>query len=169
MAYNPIEYWSKQDEPDRNQLIPENVRKFFCKHIPPGSDVLEYGVGRGRFIELYKDCNSVIACDITARHSFEVQQKCEAIGIDYMISISKTFPGLYDEVVTLPYVLMHCTTDEVEQIVHGVDGHRVLVVASVYKGETAEHCFNHDYFRLFPIKEYERFTVGNDNYLMFVT
>ena len=146
MTYNKIEYWNQRFDPNndgtrsRTSTHVNSVKPFIEKN----KNILEYGPGVGRMVELYKDQSHINFFDISDIYSSRLKSVCN----DKNLKIKKhiinksgdvrtPFKDNEFDIVCAFEVLLHCPKEEIEDVINELSriGKKVIVITWYIGGE----------------------------------
>lgn len=156
--YNKLEYWGNRKDPN-SQLSKDtaNLQVEWTKNFLKENDnVLDYGPGVLRLVDIYKDLKKINFYDISHQYRDVVEKKCadNNIKIDmYVIdnsgNIKTPFIDKQFDVVICSEVFLHSPDDEIESLINELCriGDKVIVTTWYEKGEKIHsgHCWTRDY------------------------
>jgi hypothetical protein len=161
MSYDKIKYWNNRAKPNSSNARAiadyhmEKVKPFIVKN----SNILEYGPGIGRMIDLYKDQDYISFYDISSVYESELTRACENISlkinnftIDKSGKIKTNFDnGQFDTLCAFE-VLLHCPEDEIDEVINELSRiSKEVIVITWYKGGesiSSGHCSTRDYKKI---------------------
>tara|TARA_R100000734_G_C3314728_1_gene106398 strand:+ start:432 stop:1001 length:570 start_codon:yes stop_codon:yes gene_type:complete len=158
MTYNKINYWNNRKDPNNDFCRSQTynhvnlVKPFITKNL----NILEYGPGIGRMIELYKDQTHINFFDISSAYEERLKQKCDSQGLkiqQYIIdkdnTIKTPFKDNEFDIVCAFEVLIHSPETEIDELIRELSriGKKVIVITWYKNGETlsSSYCFTRDY------------------------
>lgn len=162
MKYNKLSYWSKRKDPNSNESkATRNLQiEWTKKYLKEGDNILDYGPGILRLVELYKGDYNINFYDITDNYKSTVESKCNENGIEIKkyiidsIGIIKT-PFNDDEfdVVLCSEVFLHSPDNEIVDLICelGRIGKKVVVTTWYENGKYVynnNHCWTRDYKKI---------------------
>lgn len=137
--YNPVEYWSERELPNKYDTLQDWDLKVLKPLTDESNTILDYGVGTGRLMPLYEG-KVVWGVDIVDTYLKTCKEKAKEHNVDFMWS--KHIWGNYDLGV-ISKVLLHM--EEPETIINEMVSKCEKVFISTGINLNASHCFNHDY------------------------
>jgi SAM-dependent methyltransferase len=156
--YNKIEYWGNRQNPNNKSGI--QAVGVHTKIVEPFIDdnlnILEYGPGIGRMVDLYRSQDQISFYDISSIYKDRLQEKCKNIGlkidqciIDDSGEITTPFNDNEFDVVCVFEVLLHCPETEIAKVINELSriAKKVLVVTWYDGGKSkcVGHCWTRDY------------------------
>jgi len=161
MEYNKIKYWNSRNDPNNDfcRSITQNHIKAVKPFITKNINILEYGPGIGRMIELYKDQSHINFFDISSNYKERLKQKCHNQDLkiqQYIIqkdsTIKTPFKDNEFDIVCAFEVLLHCPEEEIEEVIKELSriGKKVIIITWYKNGETLKsgYCFTRNYKNL---------------------
>lgn len=126
-------FWTSRKVPSEG-ISPE-LEKYIKKHIKGAKTVLDFGVGTGRLLPLFKG-KKVYGYDIVDRG---------VKGIEFIDKIDSIMVPFID-VVVVSKVFLHIPPEQLDNTMWALlmisDK---IIVYDTHKKMTASHCFNHDF------------------------
>lgn len=149
-------YWGSRKEPNNNSCIARTPKHISLvrPYLDSGLNILEYGAGVGRMVELYE--SEVSFYDISQIYKDRLISKCEEKGlkvkqyvIDQSGEIKTVFKDKEFDVVCVFEVLLHSPPSEIKDLMRELSriGKRVMVI-TWYEGGTelnSDFCWTRDY------------------------
>lgn len=139
MEYNKVEYWNSRHDPNG-----DGCRSYTPNHIAAvkpfigkNQNILEYGPGIGRMIELYENQSHINFYDISDIYSSRLKTVCENKNlkiqnqiIDKSGDIQTSFKDNEFDIVCAFEVLLHCPKEEIEDVIKELAriGKKVIVI-----------------------------------------
>jgi len=161
MSYNKISFWKNRYDPNSDngrKTTPDHI-KIVKPFLPPNINLLDYGPGVGRMIDLYKNQTHINFYDISPTYKSRLIQKCKNNNlkinkhiIDESGKIKTPFKDNEFDIVCSFEVLLHCPEAEIEEVIRELSriGKKVIIITWYKKGETlvTKHCFTRNYKNL---------------------
>ena len=158
MNYNKIAYWNTRHEPN-NDFCKSNTHKHIeavKPFIDKNQNILEYGPGTGRMLELYKDQSHISFFDISDNYKERLKHNCQSQNLNIQqhiiqkdTAIKTPFKNDEFDIVCAFEVLLHCPEGEIEEVIRELSriGKKVIVITWYTNGETisSDYCFTRDY------------------------
>ncbi len=161
MNYNKIKYWNARHDPNNNsgKSNAHNHIQTVKPFIEKKQNILEYGPGTGRMLELYKDQSHINFFDISDNYKERLIHNCQSQGLNIQQHIiqkdttTKTpFKNNQFDIVCAFEVLLHCPEEEIEEVIRELSriGKKVIIITWYKNGETlsSEYCFTRNYKNL---------------------
>ena len=150
MSYDKIEYWNSRNDPNNDfcRSHTSNHIKITRPFIGKNQNILEYGPGVGRMLELYKDQNSINFFDISSKYKNRLELEClkQDLHIDqYVINSTQNiitpFKDNEFDIVCAFEVLLHCPEYEIEGVIKELSriGKKVIIITWYRDGEFIKH------------------------------
>jgi phospholipid N-methyltransferase len=153
MEYNKVKYWNKRTDPNN-----DGCRSYTPNHIAAvkpfiekNQNILEYGPGTGRMVELYENQSHINFYDISDNYSSRLKTVCENKNLkiqNHIIdrrnkmflnagNIRTPFKDNEFDIVCAFEVLLHCPKDEIEAVIKELSriGKKVIVITWYLGGE----------------------------------
>lgn len=161
MTYNKITYWNKRKDPNNptcRELTPKHI-DLIRPLIEENKNVLEYGPGIGRMIELFRNQNSVNFYDISAAYKDRLESKFKENKIDidkFIIDQSGTIKTDFNndefDIVFCFEVLLHSPPNDIIDLMRELAriGKTVIVTTWYENGNElgSTHCWTRDYKKI---------------------
>lgn len=159
--YNKIDYWGERKDPNSDKsktsatLQVEWTKNFLDMH----DNILDYGPGVLRMLDLYKNINEINFYDISSQYKSIVEKKCADNGIlikKYVIDnsgvIKTPFKTNEFDVVVCSEVFLHSPDAEIVELINELSriGKKVIVSTWYEKGNYVHsgHCWTRDYKKI---------------------
>lgn len=183
MGYNKTEYWNTRKDPNN-----DDCRKITSKHlaickpfVKDNINILDYGPGIGRMLELYDNQQLVSFYDITDNYLERLQERIDfnrikEFVIDKSGKIKTKFKDNEFDMVCSFEVLLHSPHNEIKTLLEelGRIGKKVMIITWYIKGEerTSGHCFTRDYKSIlddlgFTLHHWDETTLNNQTFFIY--
>lgn len=173
MSYNPIAYWNKRKNPNRDQL-PEEYRRFLEGKVPITGNVIDYGCGVGRTFSLYPKEIQLYGIDITSRYAWQAKLEAKKQGIDFHhfihhsphLALPMVIPAFESNKVNMILaidVLLHVPSKDLQPLLKRFKevSDELIIISYFVDGQNkklAPHNFEHDYPKELEEAGYDRLT-----------
>jgi len=160
-SYDKIEYWSDRNEPNSDKAVKlaRAHSQWVQSFISSKYNILEYGPGVGRMVELYINNSSINFYDITFSYQNRLIDRCKEFGlvinkfiIDDSGQIKTPFKDHEFDVVTCFEVFLHSSHTEIKDLMLELAriSHKVVVITWYEGGNVLQsnHCFTRDYRKI---------------------
>jgi len=184
MKYDEKEYWNKRMElcgsvnTSKVDGINQQETNLLRKYIKEGEYVLDYGVGGGRLFPVYNEIKPYVqGLDIADFQQLIEEKRKLYKDFEYKHYILNTvdicgceYPDNNFDVTVSFAVFMHIRPENIEKIVNELIRISGILICSSYNGEPLleydeQHCFLHDYNKLFSsYKIEETFKIGDGQF-----
>jgi len=161
MLYNKISFWKNRNDPnsDNGRKIALDHIKLIKPFIPPNINLLDYGPGIGRMVDLYKNQTYINFYDISPTYKNRLIQKCKNNNlkinkyiIDESGDIKTPFKDKEFDIVCAFEVLLHSPENEIEEMMNELAriGKKVIITTWYQDGELISKgsCWTRDYKKL---------------------
>lgn len=163
MSYNPKQYWQDRKDPNSQLEVPIQVEDYIYTRTE-GQTILDYGVGKGRMLYLYKGF-SVTGLDFVDTYREDCLFEADYLNLDFkhVIGDISDIKEQFDNVIVAK-VLLHILPENIAGIIDSLKaiGDRVIVWDAV--GQDAPHVFDHDFSKYGTMKDVQQW----DNELLFI-
>lgn len=169
IEYNEVNYWANRLKNSGNINTTTTSgglsaieRDLIKKYITPYSEVLDYGIGGGRTIPLYKELHLKATgfdiadfSEIINAKLAELPEKYEFFQYVFIPAVGKLpYPDLTFDYVVSFSVLTHCKPSNVRLVLNEITRLGKLAIISAYddiplKITPDNYCFLHDYNAIF--------------------
>jgi len=159
--YDKIEYWGNRKDPNSElSKKTSDLQILWTKNfINEDDNILEYGPGVLRLLDLYKGRKKINFYDISTQYKNSVEKKCKDNNIlieNYIIDnsgeIKTKFKNEEFDVIICSEVFLHSPNNEIEKLMVELAriGKKVIVTTWYEKGKSINtgHCWTRDYSKL---------------------
>jgi 2-polyprenyl-3-methyl-5-hydroxy-6-metoxy-1,4-benzoquinol methylase len=186
MSYNKISFWENRNNPNNDNgktTTPDHI-KIVKPFLPPDINLLDYGPGVGRMIDLYKNQTHINFYDISPTYKSRLIQKCKNnnLKIDkYIIDksgkIKTPFEDKEFDIVCAFEVLLHSPENEIEELINELAriGKKVIITTWYQDGKfiNSGHCWTRDYKTLlmdnnFNLIHWKKINFNNTPQIFFI-
>ena len=159
--YEKVSYWSSRKDPNSEQSKKTTSLqvKWTEKHINTTDNILEYGPGVLRLVDLYKNLDGVSFYDISGNYKSIVEEKCvnnnikiKQFIVDNSGNIKTPFNNNQFDIIVCSEVLLHSPDNEIVDLMLELSriGKKVIITTWYDGGKhiNSGHCWTRDYKKL---------------------
>ncbi len=155
MSYEPYPYWEDRaqtwiDENFQTEKDWEEIKEYF----PHTGPVMELGCGTGRFSPYFEkyaglDISHRLIAHAKLRYPEKRWNQCD---IENYRELRFRIKGPYCHTIFTYTALEHIRPEAIQIVADALADRRHLILVEPHKESGVDHCFNHDYEKLFKVK-----------------